>query len=105
MTDPFTGAADRHGALVRSHVVDGSGWRWRLAWRGIELAAWNDMDGVAVVADIGPWDEWVGLAARPPDPTDVEALEWVVGALGEWLADPAHASRIGARSDRGAAPA
>jgi hypothetical protein len=78
--------------------VDGSGWRWRLAWSGIEVGAWNDIDGVAVVADIGPWDEWVGLAGHQPDPSDVEALEWAVRVLGPWLADPDNAARIADRT-------
>jgi hypothetical protein len=92
--DRFAVAAKRHGVVVRSRVVDGSGWRWRVAWRGVEVGAWNDIDGVAIVADIGPWDEWVGLAGRPPDPSAVEALDWAVAALEPWLADPANAARV-----------
>jgi hypothetical protein len=83
--------------LVRSRVVDASGWRWRASWLGIEMAAWNDIDGVAVVADIGPWDEWVGLAGHPPDPGPDEAMAWALNVLGDWLADPEHAARIAAR--------
>jgi hypothetical protein len=99
--DRFAVAAKRHGVVVRSHVVDGSGWRWRVRWRGVELGAWNDIDGVAIVADIGPWDEWVGLAGRPPDPSDVEAFDWAVAALGPWLADPANAARVEQRERDG----
>ncbi len=95
--DELVAAAGRHGATVRTFETDSGGWRWRVAWRGVELGAWNDMDGVAVVADIGPWDEWVGLKGHPPDPTEVEALEWVVTTIGKWLEDPAHAARIAAR--------
>ena len=83
---------------MRSHVVDGTGWRWRVAWQGTELGAWNDIDGVAIVADIGPFGDWVGLAGRPPDPSDVEALEWALGVLEPWLADPANAERMAARA-------
>ena len=79
----FAEAAAAHGAEVRSHEVDASGWRWRVAWRGIEIGAWNDMDGVAVAADVGPFGDWVGLANRPPDPTDVEALDWAISVLRE----------------------
>ena len=77
----FEDAANALGGVVRSHVVDGTGWRWRVAWQGTELGAWNDIDGVAIVADIGPFGDWVGLAGRPPDPSDVEALEWAITAL------------------------
>ncbi len=98
--DRFATAAARHGVVVRGHVVDGTGWRWRVAWRAIEVGAWNDMDGVAIVADIGPWDEWVGLAGRPPDPSDVEALDWAVATLGPWLDDPANAARVAGRVAR-----
>jgi hypothetical protein len=63
------------------------------------------MDGVAVVADIGPWDEWLGLANCPPDPSPTEALEWAVAVLGPWLDVPANRERIGRRAieraDRG----
>jgi hypothetical protein len=79
----FADGADAHGAVVRSHVVDATGWRWRVEWRGIEIGAWNDIDGVAIVANVGPFGDWVGLAGRPPDPTDVEALEWALNALRE----------------------
>jgi hypothetical protein len=99
-TSPFDVVAAGAGAMVRSHETDATGWRWRVSWRGIEIGAWNDIDGVAVVADIGPWDEWVGLRERPADPSDVEALEWAIGALEPWLAEPAHAARIADR-DRG----
>ncbi len=94
----FRRQAARLGATVRSAVADGAGWRWRVEWRGVELGAWNDMDGVAVVADIGPWDEWVGLQGHPPDPTAGEALAWAVMTLEPWLAEPAHADRIATRS-------
>jgi hypothetical protein len=80
--------------VVRSRTADAQGWRWRIGYRGIEVAAWNDMDGVAVVADIGPWDEWVGLAGHPPDPGADEALEWVIEVLSGWLSTPEHAARI-----------
>ena len=80
----FAAAADAHGALVRSHDADATGWRWRVGWRGIEIGAWNDMDGVAIVADIGPSGDWVGLAGAPPDPSDIEALEWAINALRRW---------------------
>jgi hypothetical protein len=96
--DRFDAVAVGAGAVVRSLETDGTGWRWRVSWRGIEIGAWNDMDGVAVVADIGPWDEWVGLRERPPDPSDVEALEWALGVLEPWLADPANAERMAARA-------
>lgn len=84
MTDPVESVAARLGVQIRSLVVDGSGWRWRAEWRGIEVAAWNDMDGVAITADIGPGGEWVGLAGHPPDPSAGEALEWVVDTLVPW---------------------
>ena len=104
MTPPsggrFDAAATGVGAAVRTHTVDESGWRWRVSWRGVEIGAWNDIDGVAVVADIGPWDEWVGLRGPPADPTDIEALEWAVGALEPWLAETANAERIAERSRR-----
>ena len=100
---PFDAVAAGAGAEVRSHEIDATGWRWRVSWRGIEIGAWNDIDGVAVVADIGPWDEWVGLRDRPPDPSDAEALEWAVGTLEPWLADPANAVRIDDRAQRRAA--
>lgn len=90
--------ARRHGATVWSYVCDAEGWRWRVAWRGVEAGAWNDMDGVAVVADIGPWDEWVGLCGHPPDPSAPEALDWLVATLGPWLEVPAHAERIAERA-------
>jgi len=90
--------ARRRGAEVRSYQVDGDGWRWRVAWKGVEAGAWNDIDGVAVVADIGPWDEWVGLHGHPVDPTAEAALEWVVATLSAWLEDPANAERIAART-------
>jgi hypothetical protein len=77
----FAEAAAAHGASVRSHEVDGTGWRWRVAWHGVEIGAWNDIDGVAIVADIGPFGEWVGLAGGPKDPTDVEALDWAISQL------------------------
>ena len=77
----FTSVAAAHGVVVRSHEVDATGWRWRVAWRGAEIGAWNDIDGVAIVADIGPFGDWVGLAGGPPDPTDAEALEWAISAL------------------------
>jgi hypothetical protein len=102
--DRFGAAAERGGVVVRAHVVDGSGWRWRVTWRDVELGAWNDIDGVAIVADIGPWDEWVGLAGRPSDPSDVEALEWALGALAPWLADPDNAARIEQRARKRADP-
>jgi hypothetical protein len=90
--------AAEFGAEVRSYTVDGQGWRWRVAWRKIQIGAWNDMDGVAVVADIGPWDEWVGLQGHPPDPEAGEALVWAVDALTPWLSDPDHARRVEGRS-------
>ena len=93
----FDAVAARLGVEVRSRTVDGTGWRWRVAWRGVQAGAWNDIDGVAVVADIGPWDDWVGLRLHPPDPSEVEALEWLVETLTPWLADPEHAARIAAR--------
>jgi len=77
----FEDAAAAEGAVVRNHVVDATGWRWRVAWEGTEIGAWNDIDGVAIVADIGPFGDWVGLAGRPPDPSDVEALQWAISAL------------------------
>lgn len=89
---------------MRSRVEDGQGWRWRASWDGIELAAWNDMDGVAIVADIGPWDEWVGLADHPADPSADEAMAWAVEVLGRWLADPEHAARVAARTSSRATP-
>jgi hypothetical protein len=96
--------AARLGAEVRSDTVDGDGWRWRVRWRGVEVGAWNDIDGVAVVADIGPWDEWVGLRDHPPDPSDVEALEWAVAVLGPWLEDSENARRVADRAaERGRA--
>lgn len=79
--------ARRLGVQLRSFTEDGTGWRWRAAWRGVEIAAWNDIDGVAVIADIGPDREWVGLAGHPPDPDPAQALEWVVERLAPWLAD------------------
>jgi hypothetical protein len=98
----FDAVAAGAGAIVRSHETDATGWRWRVSWREIELGAWNDMDGVAIVADIGPWDEWVGLRERPADPSDADALEWAVGALEPWLAEPDNAARIAVRaSERG----
>jgi hypothetical protein len=98
--DRFGASARRLGAEVRSHVVDGTGWRWRVSWRGIEMGAWNDIDGVAVVADVGPWDEWLGLSGSPPDPSAVEALEWAVAALDPWIAVAANADRIAERTSR-----
>jgi hypothetical protein len=89
--------AARRGVTVVSRVSDGSGWRWRATYRGVGLGAWNDMDGVAVVADIGPADAWVGLRGHPPDPSEREALEWAVTTIEAWLADPEHAVRIGLR--------
>jgi len=104
--------ARRRDAVVRGQVEDAGGWRWRVSWRGVELAAWNDMDGVAVVADIGPWDEWVGLRGHPADPSPVEALDWALGALAAWLEDPANLDRVRRRAarrttsgDRGSGPA
>lgn len=94
MLRDLASVARRLGAIVRSHTDDATGWRWRVAWKGIELAAWNDMDGVAVVADVGPWDDWVGLRGNPPDPTASEALEWAVTTLERWRADPAHPERL-----------
>jgi hypothetical protein len=91
-------AASRHHAIVRSRVADGTGWRWRVSWRAIEVGAWNDIDGVAVVADIGPFDDWVGLAGHPPDPSEVEALDWAVVTLSTWLQDPAASERIAGRT-------
>jgi hypothetical protein len=67
-------------------------------WRGIGIGAWNDMDGVGIAADIGPWDEWVGLAGGPADPSAAEALEWAVTTLASWLEDPEHARRIAERT-------
>lgn len=90
-------AAAALGAVIRSEEEDGTGWRWRCGWKGVEIGAWNDMDGVAVVADIGPWDEWVGLRAHPPDPTPEDALRWAVGVLEPWIAEPGNAERIAAR--------
>jgi len=97
------------GARVRHEDEDGTGWRWRVSWRGIEVGAWNDIDGVAIVADIGPWDDWVGLAGHPPDPSPAEALGWALDILDSWFADPDHAERISRRTvqriaDRLAAP-
>ncbi len=89
--------ARRQGAVLRSQVEDGTGWRWRAVFRGIEIGAWNDMDGVAVVADIGPWDEWLGLRGHPVDPSPEEALSWALTTLGPWLDDPANAKRIALR--------
>jgi hypothetical protein len=77
----FAEAADAHGAVVRSYEDDATGWRWRVAWQGIEIGAWNDIDGVAIAANVGPFDEWVGLAGGPKDPTDVEALDWAISQL------------------------
>jgi len=94
----FRKLARRRDAEIRAHHVDGSGWRWRVGWRGIEAGAWNDMDGVVVVADIGPWDEWVGLRGHPPDPSAEEALEWLTTTLAAWLDDPANAERIATRT-------
>ena len=94
----FRRVARRREAVVRTFQVDGGGWRWRVLWRGIEAGAWNDMDGVAVTADIGPWDEWVGLHGHPADPTAVEALEWLISTLSAWLEDPANAERIDVRT-------
>jgi len=94
------GVAALLGAVVRSLIVDGTGWRWRVSWGGIELGAWNDMDGVAVMADIGPWDDWVGMAGAPADPGPDEALRWAVSVLEPWLALPAHAERIAERTAR-----
>jgi hypothetical protein len=94
------GRAAERGAVVRSFTVDGSGWRWRVAWRQVQIGAWNDMDGVAIVADIGPWDEWIGLRDHPPDPDPVEALDWAVETLTSWLEDPEHAARMAARTSR-----
>ena len=85
------------GVDVRSAETDATGWRWRCAWRGVEIGAWNDMDGVAVVADIGPWDEWVGLRGHPADPAPSQALRWALEALEPWLAEPANAARVAAR--------
>ncbi len=82
---------------MRSRVEDAQGWRWRITWEGIEIAAWNDMDGVAIVADLGPWDEWVGLSDHPPDPSPDEAIAWVISVLRDWLAKPEHAVRIAER--------
>ena len=89
--------AGRLGAVIRHERADWTGWRWRCGWRGIEMGAWNDIDGVAVVADIGPWDDWVGLQGHPPDPTPGEALAWAVDALGLWLTDPDRAEQMAAR--------
>jgi hypothetical protein len=86
MTDRVEGVATRLGARLHSSVVDGTGWRWRAEWRGVQLAAWNDIDGVAVVADVGPGGEWVGLAGHPPDPSADEALEWAISTLAPWVA-------------------
>ncbi|GAC1535787.1 MAG: hypothetical protein NVS3B12_18150 [Acidimicrobiales bacterium] len=90
--------AGRLGVVMRSSVDDATGWRWRAAWRGIEIAAWNDMDGVAVVADVGPWDEWVGLRGHRPDPTADEAMQWTIDVLAPWLVEPANAERIAQRT-------
>lgn len=89
--------ASELGATIRTRESDGTGWRWRCGWRGIEMGAWNDIDGVAVVADIGPWDEWLGLRGHPPDPSPGAALRWAVEALRPWLAEPDNAERIAAR--------
>ena len=97
MTDALEDVAALVGARVRSMVVDATGWRWRAGWRGIELAAWNDIDGVAVVADIGPWDEWVGLHGHPADPGPAAALAFAVDALEAWLAQPGNEERIANR--------
>ena len=86
------------GARIRSEEEDGTGWRWRCGWKGVEIGAWNDMDGVAVVADIGPWDEWVGLRGHPADPSPAEALSWAVSVVEPWLADPDNAERIASRT-------
>ncbi|GAC1477532.1 MAG: hypothetical protein NVS1B12_12880 [Acidimicrobiales bacterium] len=90
-------AASALGAVIRSQEEDGTGWRWRCGWKGVEMGAWNDMDGVAVVADIGPWDEWVGLRGHPADPSSAQALSWAVGVIEPWLADPENAERIASR--------
>jgi hypothetical protein len=92
------GAAAEVGADIGTFTVDGGGWRWRVTWRGVRLGAWNDMDGVAISADIGPWDEWIGLQGHPPDPDPVEALRWAVETIGPWLDDPEHAERIAKRT-------
>ncbi|GAC1606120.1 MAG: hypothetical protein NVS3B21_35860 [Acidimicrobiales bacterium] len=89
--------AGRLGVVLRSSVDDATGWRWRGTWRGIEIAAWNDMDGVAVVADVGPWDEWVGLQGHAPDPSADEAMQWTIDVLAPWLLEPANAERIAQR--------
>ena len=98
--DELLAVAAEARAEVRSAETDGTGWRWRCSWRGVQIGAWNDMDGVAVVADIGPWDEWVGLQGHPPDPKPGEALRWAVETLEPWLADSANAAaRVAARRD------
>ena len=66
---------------------------------GVQLGAWNDIDGVAIVADIGPWDEWVGLADRPADPSPTEALAWAVAVLTVGSPTRSNAARIAARSE------
>ena len=84
------------GAVVRSNVEDAQGWRWRCLWEGIEIGAWNDMDGVAIIADVGPSHAWLGLAGHPPDPTPVEALIWAIEVLSAWRAlDPSGLNPLG----------
>ena len=96
--DPLGPTVEAQGGTLRSDERDATGWRWRVTFRGVEVGAWNDMDGVAVVADIGPWDEWVGLAGHPPDPTPVEAFDWAVATLLVWLDQPGHAERLAERT-------
>jgi hypothetical protein len=79
-------------------IEDSYGWRWRARWRGVNLGAWNDADGVAVVADIGPWNEWVGLAGHPPDPSPEEALTFAIDAIQTWAERPENADALQVRS-------
>lgn len=93
----LSGLAGSLDTEILLEIEDAYGWRWRARWRGVNLGAWNDADGVAVVADIGPWNEWVGLIGHPADPTPEEALRFAVGAMVEWAARPENAAALEAR--------